>query len=87
MPPKQILTHCTKVFLEIITKISWAVNLNRIRGDSFSVAAKLSTISQNLIESYDSTIPLRSNGSQALKPGFHQIVTRSWNRAIQARLG
>ena len=26
----------------------------------------LSTISENLIESHDSTIPLRSNGNQAL---------------------
>ena len=31
----------------------------------------LLAVSQNMLESYDSTISLRSNGNQALKPGFH----------------
>ena len=54
---------------EFMTKISKAVNLN-LFGKIFilfSIVIYLSTVDQNLLESHDFTIPLRSNGNQALE--------------------
>ena len=64
-------------------------NLSRCKSEGISVRPLLSiminifTISQNLLESRDFTILLRSNGNQPLKPGFHKIVTGSFNQGIK----
>ena len=50
----------------------------------FSIVIYLSTISQNLLESHDFTIPLRSNGNQALALGlFRDLVFHDNSRPPQ----
>ena len=65
---KKVLAYCTKVCKNLRQKSRyWTVNLNPFRQDFFfSIVIDLFTITQNLLESHDFTIPLQSNGNQAL---------------------
>ena len=40
-----------------------------------AISSHQSLISKHMLESYYSTIALRSNGDQALVPGLHIVVT------------
>ena len=66
MRSKQVLAYTAQRFARMFDKNPLGCKSEPISVRFlFSIVVNLSTISQDMLESYDFTIPLRSNGNQA----------------------
>ena len=53
-----------------------------MKEESVATPVNLLAVSQNMLESYDSTIALRSNGNQALGKSSQKLFKIIWNQIV-----